>query len=153
MARRPVTPVRPACSPTGDLSEPARCEHGRPCTGCGEVLHLRPVPEVPGVHAWGWRDDAGESGTVTYPWGAGPEPAGWWERLAECDVALYSALVARDNLGMLAKHHAHTPGPCGYVHEPVEAPWCCRWPMWQTVEGWRCREQRTLVPFVVSAAA
>lgn len=134
----PSTP----CEPVGDLAPWQPCPHPRRCA-CGALLHLGPSWEGPGFHSWQWMDESDRQDTFTYPWGAGPEPEGWWKALAERDVATYSALAARDGLGMLAQRHRHGPTrgarPC-CEHRP--APECHGQPMMATPEGWRCRSAR-----------
>lgn len=150
MSRRKA-PIVPPCEPTGSLREPEVCNHPRVCAdeGCRAPLRRVGVFEVPGVHSWGWADLDGHSNQVTYPWGEGPEPDGWWEALAERDIATYSVLQARWNLCMLGQHHRHEPAPCPNCHglRAAPVPECCGWPMWRVVEGWRCRPNRTLVPY------
>lgn len=149
MNPRPQAPVLAPCEPVGSLEPWVRCTHPRECV-CGASLHLSPSFEAPGFHSWQWTDEGGARGTMTYPWGSGPEPVGWWESLAERDVAAYSMLSARQGLGMLGAWHSHAPDGtwrrCPDCPPPVPAPECHGKPMMATVEGWRCREALRVVP-------
>lgn len=150
--RRPV-PVPAPCAPVGSLVEPARCLEPRDCS-CGASLHLTPNPEGAGLFTYRWRDEGGRIGVHTYPWGTTDpvEPEGWWEWLAKVDIGAYSALRARVGLGMAGEYHRHEPTTSCVEHDrpqPDLVPFCCDRPMWLLVDGWRCREQRTLFPFAV----
>lgn len=116
--------------PTGPLPayepSPARCD-------CGAVLHAVPA----GDRDWLWVDDAGHAIIDEAPEGYRADPKGWWERLARDDIAAYSALAARQALGMLGWVHVHRPA----VQEPYSGPvpYCCGMPMRAIPVGWECR--------------
>lgn len=94
---------------------------------CG--ARVQAVPASPSD--WAWEDRDGHT-AVALP----PVP---WDELREHDVATYSALLARLNLGMLPAFHVHRPAQ----PEPFAGvvPFCCGEPMHLQPRGWRCRKR------------
>lgn len=112
------------------LIPPAVCK-------CGAALHAVASPDL---NDWHWLDDSGEMLVDRAPEGYHDDPKGWWARLADDDIALYSALTAREALGMLGWTHRHQPLPVGGFKGPV--PYCCGMPMRLAPRGWVCRETK-----------
>lgn len=101
---------------------------------CGAALHA--IPARP--DDWQWVDADGLSLIDTSPPGYREDPRGWWQQLAQADIAAYSALSARAHLGMLGWTHGHRP-----AHQepyPGDVPSCCGMPMRLVPRGWVCRE-------------
>lgn len=102
---------------------------------CGAALHAIPA----GPDDWSWVDGAGSAVVDTSPPGYAEDPKAWWATLAREDIAAYSALSAREQLGMLSFWHLHRPAHA----DPYEGavPTCCGEPMRLTPSGWTCRSR------------
>jgi hypothetical protein len=109
------------------LIRPAVCD-------CGETVHAEAARDE-----WMWVDAAGRRIVDTAPAGYREDPRLWWETLAATDIAAYSALLCRADLGMLPLAHIHRPAFCRPFAGDV--PVCCEMPMRLTPQGWVCRER------------
>lgn len=120
-----------SCCPTGSL-EPLD-EAATAVCDCGATVTAVPS----GPDDWKWVDSDGNQIIDTSPAGYRENPKAWWATLAKDDIAAYSALSARFNLGMLGWTHMHRPAHAAPARR--RPPQCCSEPMRWTPSGWRCR--------------
>jgi hypothetical protein len=130
------------CHPDAPLIEPGHRDSE--CMVCGEILTIRRNTLI---NDWEYVGADGFTTAYTGPPEYREDPAGFWERLAATNMGAYSALTAREKLGMLGWWHTHTPGRA--VGDPVVAvvPETCGQPMWASPDGWVCRVHKELFPY------
>lgn len=122
-----------SCAPVGPLAPFS--PPGATCD-CGARLHARPS----GERDWSWHDGEGRALVDLSPPGYRDDPRGWWARLAQEDIAAYSAMTCRADLGLLQWSHRHRPARGPATADPI--PWCCEEPMRAIPAGWECRVSR-----------
>ncbi|ADD81111.1 gp06 [Rhodococcus phage ReqiPine5] len=109
--------------------------------------------DVPMV--WRWDPD-GMGGSWTDTDGSrigGETKFSTWDELLDYlrdnDIASYADLSARHALGqrLMPGQHWHRPN-LRDLPTTAHVPTCCAWPMQSARDGWRCRESRTLFPYL-----
>ena len=107
---------------------------------CNAEITLTPA----GPDDWAWRDGEGSTVGTNYP--PGFESPTFWADLKERDIAAYSLLNARDQLGMTGWVHPHYPKPGTrepFTGTPVQLSpkdgdiwdWTVPWAQWKTMSA------------------
>lgn len=152
MAESVGADARLPCRPRGSARKPLpsirRCH-------CGALLTVEATTHP--KRTGDWIDvDIWESRSMTndlpayygypIPPGYHDDPAEWWKRLAENDIATYSALSAAYNLGYWWPYHRHIPKET-IVPGTGSTAECHGWPMWAAPRGLVCRVVGTMFKY------